>query len=587
MKYSYIVISICLILFVSLSTGTIINVPSDYSTIQGGIDASSNGDTVLVDVGTYVENINFNGKNIVVGSLTLTKVDVSYISQTIIDGNESGSVVTFNNKEDSTAVLSGFTIRNGEAENGGGIYLNDSNPNLVNLIITSNSAYTIQWDGLGGGIYLNNSDPNLVNVNITGNYSYDSGGGIYLNNSSPNLMHSTITGNQAYWSGGGIFSYESNPHFENVTVSDNDVDDGSGGGIYLNNSNPHLVNVIINRNSAHGLMSSGSGGGIYCDKSDPSLVDVTISDNSSDSGGGIYMKDSSPSLLNVTISENSVLGTFAVGGGISCGSSNPSLVNVTVSGNTANYDGGGIYCAGNSNPILVNAIFWNDSPQEIYFSEYGDPNSIIIAFSDVEEGLDSIITNDNGTVNWLDGNIDVSPLFEYLANGIIHLQAGSPCIDTGTAFFILEDDTLVDLSEKNYGGSAPDMGAYEYGFIQDSEDDGLVDIPVKYSLYQNYPNPFNPITTILYDLPEQSQVLINIYDILGREIRKLVNTTQNTGFKTVIWDGTDEFGRPVGTGVYLYQIRARQPSLPAPGGPAGGVGQAGDFIQTRKMLLLR
>jgi len=72
-----------------------------------------------------------------------------------------------------------------------------------------------------------------------------------------------------------------------------------------------------------------------------------------------------------------------------------------------------------------------------------------------------------------------------------------------------------------------------------------------------------------YDLPEQSQVTLMIYDILGREIRKLVNTVQDAGFKSIIWDGTNEFGRSVGTGIYLYKI------------------QAGKFTQTRKMLLLR
>jgi len=94
-------------------------------------------------------------------------------------------------------------------------------------------------------------------------------------------------------------------------------------------------------------------------------------------------------------------------------------------------------------------------------------------------------------------------------------------------------------------------------------------LPKEFSLSQNFPNPFNPVTTINYDLPEQSHVLINIYDILGREIRTIVKTTQDAGYKSVIWDGTDEFGRSVGTGIYLYQIKA------------------GDFNQTKKMLLLR
>ena len=94
-------------------------------------------------------------------------------------------------------------------------------------------------------------------------------------------------------------------------------------------------------------------------------------------------------------------------------------------------------------------------------------------------------------------------------------------------------------------------------------------IPNVYLFDQNYPNPFNPITTLKYDLPEQSMVNIFIYDLLGREVRTLVNTTQDAGFKSVIWDATNDFGKPVNAGVYLYKI------------------QAGEFVQTRKMVLLK
>ena len=89
----------------------VLNVPADYGTVQEGIDATIDGDTVLVAAGTYVENINFNGKNIVVTSSQGT-------DRTIIDGNQDGSVVTFENGENSTAILSSFTITNG---NGSGI----------------------------------------------------------------------------------------------------------------------------------------------------------------------------------------------------------------------------------------------------------------------------------------------------------------------------------------------------------------------------------------------------------------------------------------------------------------------------------
>ncbi|MDP8202587.1 MAG: hypothetical protein P9M11_10680 [Candidatus Tenebribacter burtonii] len=95
--------------FFLLSTylfSTIINIPADQPTIQAGINAAVNGDIVLVQPGIYVENINYNGKLITVASLFLTIQDTTYISQTVIDGNQNGSVVTFNSDEEFTSINS-------------------------------------------------------------------------------------------------------------------------------------------------------------------------------------------------------------------------------------------------------------------------------------------------------------------------------------------------------------------------------------------------------------------------------------------------------------------------------------------------
>mgnify|MGYP000020537131 FL=1 len=90
-----------------------------------------------------------------------------------------------------------------------------------------------------------------------------------------------------------------------------------------------------------------------------------------------------------------------------------------------------------------------------------------------------------------------------------------------------------------------------------------------YKLMQNYPNPFNPITTLRYDLPEQVNVNIIIYDMLGRQVRTLINQTQDAGYKSIIWNATDDYGKPVSAGIYLYTIKA------------------GDYSQTKKMVLLK
>jgi len=161
-----------------------INCTGNYTTIQEGIDNSINGDTVLVYPGTYFENINYNGKNITVASLYITTQADSFIHKTIIDGNHSGSVVTFESGEDTTAVLCGFTIQNGSGTydlhniRGGGILSKNADPKISNCIIKNNKA-----DG-GAGIHCRYSHIILENTTICHNHAYLAGGGVYLRDSS-------------------------------------------------------------------------------------------------------------------------------------------------------------------------------------------------------------------------------------------------------------------------------------------------------------------------------------------------------------------------------------------------------------------
>jgi hypothetical protein len=94
-------------------------------------------------------------------------------------------------------------------------------------------------------------------------------------------------------------------------------------------------------------------------------------------------------------------------------------------------------------------------------------------------------------------------------------------------------------------------------------------IPEVFALHQNYPNPFNPTTQIRYDLPDEANVNITIYDIMGRSIRSLVNSNQTAGYRSIRWDGKNNMGEGVSAGMYIYMI------------------QAGEFRQTKKMVLLK
>ena len=114
----------------------------------------------------------------------------------------------------------------------------------------------------------------------------------------------------------------------------------------------------------------------------------------------------------------------------------------------------------------------------------------------------------------------------------------------------------------------------DYVGYQDTTNCGQVSIteqilPITYELYNPYPNPFNPVTTLRYDLPEDALVNITIYDMMGRQVKTLINEEQTAVYRSLQWNATNDAGSPVSAGIYLYMI------------------QAGDFRQTKKMVLLK
>ena len=84
-----------------------------------------------------------------------------------------------------------------------------------------------------------------------------------------------------------------------------------------------------------------------------------------------------------------------------------------------------------------------------------------------------------------------------------------------------------------------------------------VNLPTKVKLNQNYPNPFNPITKISYEMPSDGFVKVSILDMMGREVKTLVESSQVSGMRSVTWNATDNNDQPVSAGVYLYKIQIR------------------------------
>jgi len=290
-----------------------------FASVQYGIDASQDGDTVLVQPGTYTENINFNGKSIVVGSMTLTTGDTSHISQTIIDGGQSGSVVSFAANEDTNTVLTGFSLTNGSGTEvfvlkGGGIYCRDSNPRLSHLIIRNNSAL------VGGGIYARNSAVEISNSIIRDNVAADEGGGLYAGDIQISITESIFASNEAITTGGGLyFEGVSSGVLDNVRITNNHSD--TGGGMRLNSAgtNLQITKCLIDSN-----YSTENGAGIYVSPGSLSFFNSTLVDNIITGGGsvgGIYHASGNLEVQNSILWRNdgeSLAGTATVDLGYSC-----------------------------------------------------------------------------------------------------------------------------------------------------------------------------------------------------------------------------------------------------------------------------
>ena len=170
---------------------TIINVPSQFSTIQNALDAAYTGDTVLVDTGIYEEAINFKGKAVMLASNYLFSEDTLDIYETNIRGSQETSVLTFNSNESSSSKIIGFKISNGNSgyTNGAGISCVNSSPVFENMIVENCST-----EVRGAGFYLENSNSVLTKITIRlcdGNM----GGGIYAKDSRLQLAQCQIINN--------------------------------------------------------------------------------------------------------------------------------------------------------------------------------------------------------------------------------------------------------------------------------------------------------------------------------------------------------------------------------------------------------
>ncbi len=228
-----------------VTEGKVINVPEDYETITVAIENALDGDEIIVAEGTYNEDINFEGRNIVLTSSNPT--DSNVVENTIIMGLGDGPVVRFENGESSDAKIAGFTITGGNYTEGGAIIIapmtQRTSPTITNNVFEGNVA------NYGGAIYVHESNSEITNNVFRNNHANQSGGAVFTSSnanvlitdnrfenneadsfggalritlSNPQVKNNVFTNNTAYWGGGAIsVGSDANPVFENNEYDNN------------------------------------------------------------------------------------------------------------------------------------------------------------------------------------------------------------------------------------------------------------------------------------------------------------------------------------------------------------------------------
>lgn len=512
-----------LVCFTTTSIADIIHVPRQQPTIQAGIDAAINGDTVLVAHGIYYENIRFKGKAVTVASRFIMDGRKRHIRRTVIDASRiirrnTASAVYFMDGEDTTSVLSGFTITGGKGTvytldgekflAGGGIFIfKDSGAKITYNRIILNELKVTGLKAYGAGIYAAPGNARRTkevvirhnkihnNTIVSGNSGY--GGGIYVSAGSYDIQDNVIRANKV-----NVKNTKEPPTFPD------DLRLAVGGGISCSINLPTTYEIVIANNRIlknEVLGRTSIGAGIYVfyqernsarflgNNPQPSVFNNLIAENKSDSRGGavaVWTSRSSRRPGYERIAQ-------------------PAFINNTMVKNNAKI-GKAIYVY-QSTPFVMNSILWNDRARgkEIYL----DNGDIKIFASNVRGGEWSSIAK---------GNFDIDPRF---IDDKYHIGDRSACNGLGilskTIGNIVYRAPLAGLEDHSRPCNAHlfvDLGAYENNYECKIR-------PVRATVNKGYIRAMSDtlIYTTTIDNPEQHpvEVYAKMYDLDTKVINSM------------------------------------------------------------------
>jgi predicted outer membrane repeat protein len=477
------------------------------------------------------------------------------------------------------------------SDKGGAIFCNESSPEILNSLIENNGSLR------GGALFLQESSPIIQNSVICNNTA-EFGGAIYSANSSPIISHSRIAYNiTSYKNGGAIFCFKSSPEIFNSILENNSSI--YGGALFLQESFSMIRNSIICNNTAV------AGGAIYSNKSSSDLVNVTISNNTASMYGGAICLESlnnfkfKNSIIWENFSEYGSFFTIGYKDHISFKYSN-------IDTNDSNWNTINEKKASSSSIIIEEGVISEDplfgDTKNNDFTllqmspciDAGDPDDdignepiphgYIINMGAYGGTYQAAPTNDT-LLTIVPDHID----FEYIKDDTnqeekIYLKNGNKFTINITEISCtdLVNFSLLDFSDQeiikgfSFSLESGSVDSFKIIFnyrnqpnihfstsitfkcieVPDQVLSVSANVQPRFMLFQNYPNPFNSKTIIHYQLPEKNNVMFNIYNLLGQNIKTLVNREMESGPHQIIWNGNDNNGKKVNSGIYFYQLKS-------------------------------
>lgn len=544
------------------------SVPGDFATIQSAIDAAAVGDTVLVGDGTWLENINFRGKDIVVASHFLLDGDVAHIADTILDGSghadpDSGSVVYFISGEGNGAVLMGFTLTGGNGtpstdqwtdthwREGGGILTENSSPTIQYNLITGNNVTDPmgQQDAGGGGIRSGYGDPVIRNNIIAGNQGHY-GSGLVLNVTNAVVRNNVIAMNTGANSGGlaggaGIWSW------------------GEGTTIQLDN-NTFVGNValagagaILNWN----LTCTGSGN-IFAANHGPRGDDI------------VNLQDAAVTSLEYTLNQTMLEGEGNLEGAPGFADADfhlaPDAPTVdagnpaaefndpedpdqpgealapalgTVHNDLGAYGGPG---AAQLPPVpRIGVLIYTLPPNGLFnFGTISAGQQVTLAMAASNAGTDAVSIDS--------ASISAEHRAEFSFDPPLPWSLPGMSSDSLRITWMPETDTRLGEFAQLYAtanGRQQSISIVLQGVAEAAAVDGEEAKPVDFYLAPPQPNPFNPSTRIRFGIPRRGRTEVMVFDLLGREVKTLLDGELEAGNHEVFFEGAT-----LASGTYLVRL---------------------------------